>query len=94
MQFVKNTVQPLEMDWTTVEEGMVANATLSSFNYSKDYCFATLVADGKSIRAIIGTKAECPIKDMMDLKGIEVQITFFGTNVREGKTYPKFTVSY
>lgn len=82
------------VDYSTLKVGDVANATLKSFNYQSGYCFGTFVADNETIRAIIGTKEECPIKDMIDLKGIEVEIEFGGTKVSNGVTFPRYYVSF
>ena len=82
------------VDFATLEVGTVANATFKSFNYQSDYCFGTFVADGESVRAIIGTKADCPIKDMLPLKGIQVEVTFAGTKVSNGVSYPSYYISF
>lgn len=92
MNFKKQELQAV--DFTKLEQGSVANATLSSFNYQSGYCFGTFVADGSSVRAIIGTKEECPIKDMLDIKGLEVTIEFGGVKVSNGTSYPRYYVSF
>jgi hypothetical protein len=92
MRFQANNLQ--NVDFSTLNVGDVANATLTNFNYQSGFCFGTFVADGQSVRAIIGSKEECPIKDMLPLKGIEVQIQFGGTKVSNGITYPRYYISF
>ena len=92
MKFTTKTTT--EIDFSSLEEGTVANATLSSFNYQSGYCFGTFVADGTTVRAIIGEQSLYPIKEMLTLKGTEVNIEFAGTKVSNGITYPRFYVSY
>ena len=92
MKFNPSTLKSI--DFSKLKEGSVANATLSSFSYRSGYCFGRFVADGVALEAIIGTKEECPIRDMLSLKGIEVSITFAGTKVSNGVTYPKYYVSF
>ena len=82
------------VDFSKLKELDVANATLKSFNYQSGFCFGTFEADGKSVRAIMGSKEECPIKDMLSIKGVEVTITFGGTKVSNGDTYPRYWVSF
>jgi len=82
------------VDFKTIQPGQVATATLTSFSYRKDYCFATVVADKKSVTAIIGAKQDYPIKDMLALKGIEVKVIFTGTKVVDGVTYPRYTLEF
>ena len=82
------------VDFKTIQPGQVANATLTSFSYRKDYCFATVVADKKSVTAIIGDKKDYPIKDMLALKGIEVKVIFTGTKVVDGVTYPRYSLEF
>ena len=92
MNFTASTLTAV--DFTTLQQGSVANATLKSFNYQSGFCFGTFVADGQSVRAIIGSKEDCPIKDMLAIKGLEVEITFGGTKVSNGVTYPKYYVAF
>ena len=82
------------VDFTELTKGDVASATLTSFNYQAGLCFGTFVADGSSVRAVMGSKEECPIKDMFPLKGMEVNIEFGGTKVSKGITYPRYWVSF
>tara|TARA_R110000796_G_scaffold63909_4_gene147835 strand:+ start:416 stop:697 length:282 start_codon:yes stop_codon:yes gene_type:complete len=93
MKFIPN-VKNKDVEFSKLTKGDVANATLSSFNFQSGYCFGTFVADGTSVRAIMGSKEDCPIKDMIELKGIEVTIEFGGTKVSNGVTYPRYYVSY
>ena len=92
MNFKKDSLKPVAFDKLT--EGMVANATLKSFKYIKDYAFATVVADGKSISCIIGSKSDYKIADLLPLKGMAVEITFGGTRVVDGVTYPKWYLEF
>jgi len=92
MKFVKNSLK--SVDYSKLEENTVANATLKSFNYQSGYCFGTFVADGDSVRAIIGPQDLYPIKDMISLKGVEVTIEYAGTTVSNGTTYPRYYVQF
>jgi hypothetical protein len=92
MKFSAQTIKPV--DFTKLKTGSVASATLTSFNYVKDYVFGTFVSDGKSIRCIIGSKADYKIMDLIPLKGTEVTIEFAGTKVSEGKTYPIYYMGW
>lgn len=92
MKFTKSSLKTV--DFSKLEENTVANATLKSFNYQSGYCFGTFVADGDSVRAIIGPAEQYPIKDMLALKGVEVEITYAGTTVSNGTTYPRYYVAF
>ena len=92
MLFKPSSLKPV--DFAKLSIGDVANATISSISYSKDYCFASLVADNETVRCIIGSKADYPLKDALLLKGIEVQITFNGTKVDNGVTYPRYLLAF
>ena len=82
------------VDFKQLEVGSVANATLKSFNYQSGFCFGTLVADNESVRAIIGKQTDCPIPMMLQLKGIEVEVMFTGTTVKDGITYPRYAIQF
>lgn len=94
MKFV--TIKTKVVDFKNLKENQVANATVKSFDYVKGHCFVTLVGDDNStIRTIMGPRAEHPIKDMLDLKGQSVQVTFGGTNTAQNdKVYPKYYLSF
>lgn len=92
MKFQESSIKPV--DFQTLTAGQVANATLKSFNYRSGYCFATVVADNSSVSAIIGKQEDYPLKDLLPLKGIEVEVTFTGTRVVDGVTYPKYSLSF
>lgn len=92
MKFTASTLKPV--DFSALKSGDVANATLKSFNYRSGFCFATVVADDQSVSAIIGKAEDYPIKDIIPLKGLEVEITFTGTKVVEGITYPRYSLSF
>ena len=92
MNFTKDHLVPV--DYSQLEEGSVANATFRSFNYYKSLCFGTFEADGQTVRAIIGNAEDYPLKDLLPLKGIEVQVRFGGTKVHNGSTYPRYTIEF
>lgn len=92
MIFQDSSLKPV--DFSKLQAGQVANATLKSFNYRSGFCFATVVADNESVSAIIGKAEDYPVKDVLPLKGVEVEITFVGTKVVEGKTFPRYSLSF
>ena len=92
MNFTKDDRQAV--DYTQLQEGSVANATFTSFNYYKGLCFGTFEADGQTVRAIIGDADNYPLKELLPLKGIEVQVRFNGTKVSNGSTYPRYTIEF
>jgi len=91
--FAKPTAKTLDL--TLLSEGDVANATLTSFRYMKGWCFGSLLTTTEhSLDAILGSKAECPIKDMLELKGINVSVRFGGIRTVDDKTYGKFSIAF
>ena len=92
MVFTKSSLK--SVDFKTLTEGDVANATLNSFRYQSGYAFATVVADNQSVSCIIGKQDEYRIKDLIELKGIEVQVTYLGTKVVNGVTYPRYALQF
>lgn len=92
MIFSPSALKPVNFD--NLQVGDVANATLSSFNFQSGYVFATVVADNESVRVIIGSQSEYKIGDLLPLKGLEVQITYGGTKVSNGVTYPRYYISF
>ena len=82
------------VDFTTLKEGSVANATLKSFSYRSGYCFATIVADKESIQAIVGKQEDLPLPMMLQLKGIEVEVKYLGTKASNGVTYPRYSIEF
>ena len=92
MLFKKSEITAV--DFANLQQGDVANATFTSFNYRGDFVIGTFVADKKSVQAIIGTKADYKISDLMPLKGCEVEITFSGTKVANGVTYPRYYIQW
>lgn len=92
MIFQESSLTPV--DYSNLKPGSVANATMKSFNYRSGFCFATVVADNKSVSAIIGKATDYPIKDVLPLKGLEVEIVFVGTKVVDGITYPRYALSF
>lgn len=92
MKFGKSNLTPV--DFSKLKEGDVANATLKSFRYRSEYCFATIVADNTSVECIIGKASDYPIASVLALKGIEVEVQYGGTKVSNGVSYPRFYVSF
>lgn len=92
MKFGKSNLTPI--DSSKLKEGDVANATLKSFRYRGEYCFATIVADNTSVECIIGKASDYPITSVLTLKGIEVEVQYGGTKVSNGVSYPRFYVSF
>lgn len=92
MIFSESKLKAVNFNALTV--GSVANATLKSFSYRNGYCFATVVADNESVTAIIGKQEDYPIKDILPLKGIEIEITYNGTKVSNGVTYPRYSLGF
>jgi len=92
MKFADDTLKAV--DFSSLKEGQVADATFKGFNYQSGFVFGTFVADGESIRAIIGEKADYKIGDLLPHKGMQVEIKFGGTKVSNGVTYPKYWVEF
>ena len=92
MIFNKSSIKAV--DFSSLEINDVANATFASFNYRSGFCFATVTADGESIQCIIGKQEDYPIKDMLAIKGIEVQVTYLGTKASNGVTYPRYALAF
>ena len=82
------------VDFSTLKEGQVANATFKSFHFRKDYVFGTFEADGSTVTAIIGPTATYTIAGLLPLKGTEATITFAGTTVSGGVTYPRYYIAW
>ena len=82
------------VDFSSLKQGNVANATLTSFHYRSGYCFATVTADSESVQCIIGNQSDYPIKDMLAIKGIEVKVTYLGTKASNGVTYPRYALEF
>jgi hypothetical protein len=83
------------VDFSKLQAGKsVASATLTGFNYNKGFCFGTFEADGKSIRTIVGAQAEYPLPVMLGIKGHTCKLTFAGTDVVDGTTYPRYWLSF
>ena len=92
MKFAKNNVNAV--DFSTLNVNDVASATFKSFNFRKEYIVGTFVADNQSVQAIIGTKNDYKVADLLPLKGAEVEITYGGTRVVNGVTYPSYWVAW
>ena len=92
MKFQQSNLVPV--DFNQLQQGDVANATFASFNFRSGFVFATLVADGQSVSCIIGKQSDYKIADLLPLKGLEVEITYGGTKVTNGVSYPRYYVAF
>ena len=92
MKFEKSSTEVV--DFNALKEGDVANATFKSFHFRKDYVFGTFEADGETVTAIIGPTSTYTIASLLPLKGTEAIITFAGTTVSGGVTYPRYYIAW
>ena len=92
MKFAENKNKVV--DYTTLEKGSVANATLRTFRCQSGFWFGTCEADGETVSVIIGASTDYKITDLMPMKGMEVTIVFNGTKVVDGKTFPRYSIEF
>lgn len=75
---------------TGSNEPTVITASIKGFTYIKDFAFLTVSHNGHNANIIIGAKADNPISELIQLKGLSAEFISKGTKEVNGTTYPMY----